>query len=194
MSKTEYGVQEMASYDGQPDYSEKIETLEAENHHNNLSTGEGETGLQRNLKARHLTMISLGGTIGTGLFLASGSSIATAGPGYALVAYGLIGTMVYCFMSSLGEMTTYMPITGSINAYGTRFVDPAFGFMLGKFSSYLFCSPSFLFLKPWTLLCRVLVSHLGYTSLPWFYPCSFQSPTWFLILFFFFHSRSYYLI
>ncbi|KAG0048228.1 hypothetical protein BGZ83_006785 [Gryganskiella cystojenkinii] len=88
-------------------------------------------GLQRNLQARHLTMISLGGTIGTGLFLASGSSIATAGPGFSQVAYTLIGTMVFCFMSSLGEMATYLPITGSINAYGTRFFDPALGFMLG---------------------------------------------------------------
>ncbi|KAF9941396.1 hypothetical protein BGZ65_003879 [Modicella reniformis] len=39
--------------------------------------------------------------------------------------------MVFCFMSSLGEMATYLPITGSINAYGTRFFDPALGFMLG---------------------------------------------------------------
>ncbi|KAG0243131.1 hypothetical protein BGW41_002771 [Actinomortierella wolfii] len=95
------------------------------------NTGDGQKGLQRNLAARHLTMISLGGTIGTGLFLASGSSIAIAGPGYAQVAYTVIGSMVYCFMSSLGEMTTYLPITGSINAYGTRFFDPALGFMLG---------------------------------------------------------------
>ncbi|KAF8945374.1 hypothetical protein BGZ47_002790 [Haplosporangium gracile] len=88
-------------------------------------------GLQRNLQARHLTMISLGGTIGTGLFLASGVSINVAGPGYSMIAYCLIGTMVFCFMSSLGEMATYLPITGSINAYGTRFFDPALGFMLG---------------------------------------------------------------
>ncbi|ORZ28265.1 amino acid permease/ SLC12A domain-containing protein [Lobosporangium transversale] len=95
---------------------------------NECATGDG---LQRNLAARHLTMISLGGTIGTGLFLASGASIATGGPGYSLIAYMLIGTMVYCFMSSLGEMTTYLPISGSMNAYGTRFFDPALGFMLG---------------------------------------------------------------
>lgn len=77
----------------------------------------------------------VGGTIGTGLFLASGSSIARAGPGFSQVAYTLIGTMVYCFMSSLGEMATYLPITGSINAYGSRFFDPAFGFMLGEFGA-----------------------------------------------------------
>ena len=43
-------------------------------------------GLQRRLKARHLTMISLGGCIGTGLFLASGGAIHTAGPGGALLS------------------------------------------------------------------------------------------------------------
>ncbi|KAG9321670.1 hypothetical protein KVV02_004074 [Mortierella alpina] len=94
-------------------------------------TAEVGKGLQRNLAARHLTMISLGGTIGTGLFLASGQSIAVAGPGSSQIAYCLIGSMVFCFMSSLGEMATYLPITGSINAYGTRFFDPALGFMLG---------------------------------------------------------------
>jgi len=137
MSKTEHGVEQMQEgYPSQPSYGEKIETeITSEHHSNELTTAE-DGGLQRNLKARHLAMISLGGTIGTGLFLASGSSIAIAGPGYALVAYSLIGSMVYCFMSSLGEMTTYMPITGSINAYGSRFVDPAFGFMLGKFVVY----------------------------------------------------------
>lgn len=49
-------------------------------------------------------MISLGGTIGTGLFLASGASIATAGPGGALISYALIGIMVFFMMESLGEM------------------------------------------------------------------------------------------
>lgn len=60
-------------------------------------------------------------------------SIQVAGPGYSMIAYCLIGTMVFCFMSSLGEMATYLPITGSINAYGTRFFDPALGFMLGMY-------------------------------------------------------------
>ncbi|KAF9932367.1 hypothetical protein FBU30_008347 [Linnemannia zychae] len=133
MSKAELDMATVDSYNGpEAAKNEKIEAVDTspELHQNELSTAAGD-GLQRNLKSRHLTMISLGGTIGTGLFVASGASIATAGPGYALVAYGLIGIMVYCFMSSLGEMTTYLPITGSINAYGTRFVDPAFGFMLG---------------------------------------------------------------
>lgn len=87
--------------------------------------------LKRALKSRHITMISLGGTIGTGLFLASGASIAQAGPGGALIAYALIGIMVYFLMTSLGEMAAYMPTSGSFSTYATEFVDPAFGFAMG---------------------------------------------------------------
>lgn len=91
-----------------------------------------ETGkLKRSLQARHMSMIAIGGAIGTGLFLASGASINTAGPGGALVAYGLIGIMVYFLMTSLGEMATYLPVSGSFEAYATRFVDPAWGFAMG---------------------------------------------------------------
>lgn len=85
----------------------------------------------RGLTARHIQMISLGGCIGTGLFLNSGQNIAVAGPAGALIAYCVIGLMVYCLMTCLGEMATYMPVTGSFNHYATRFVDPALGFALG---------------------------------------------------------------
>ncbi|MVO97986.1 MULTISPECIES: amino acid permease [Paenibacillus] len=87
--------------------------------------------LRRGLKARHLTMISLGGSIGTGLFLASGGAIASAGPGGALLAYAAIGIMVYFLMTSLGELSAYMPVSGSFSTYASRFIDPAFGFALG---------------------------------------------------------------
>ena len=87
--------------------------------------------LKRGLKSRHIAMISLGGTIGTGLFLASGASIAQAGPGGALVAYAVIGIMVYFLMTSLGEMAAHMPTSGSFSTYATKFVDPAFGFAMG---------------------------------------------------------------
>lgn len=87
--------------------------------------------LNKGLKSRHITMISLGGTIGTGLFLASGGAIAQAGPGGTLLAYGLIGIMVYFLMTSLGEMAAFMPSSGSFSTYATKFVDPSLGFALG---------------------------------------------------------------
>lgn len=90
-----------------------------------------KNNVKRALKTRHLSMIALGGSIGTGLFVASGSAISTAGPGGALVAYIGIGLMVYFLMTSLGEMATYLPVTGSFATYSRRFVDPALGFAMG---------------------------------------------------------------
>lgn len=87
--------------------------------------------LKPGLKARHMTMIALGGSIGTGLFLASGGAIATAGPGGALLAYTAVGIMVYFLMTSLGELATYMPDSGSFETYASRFVDPSLGFAMG---------------------------------------------------------------
>jgi lysine-specific permease len=87
--------------------------------------------LKRALKTRHLSMIAIGGSIGTGLFVASGSTVASAGPGGALLAYALIGAMVFFLMSSLGELAAHMPDSGSFSTYGTRFVDEGFGFALG---------------------------------------------------------------
>ncbi len=94
-----------------------------------------ETGqtqqLKRKLSARHLNMIAIGGSIGTGLFLASGATIANAGPGGALLAYGLIGIMIYFLMTSLGELATHNPTAGAFFTYGTKYVEGGFGFALG---------------------------------------------------------------
>ncbi|MEF2096232.1 amino acid permease [Bacillus sp. CFBP9009] len=97
----------------------------------NSQSTSSPTELKRSLKARHLMMISLGGTIGTGLFLASGGAIHSAGPGGALVAYAIIGIMVYYLMTSLAEMAAFMPVAGSFRVYASKFVDPSFGFAIG---------------------------------------------------------------
>ncbi|NVY96648.1 amino acid permease [Lactobacillus sp. DCY120] len=76
-------------------------------------------------------MIALGGCIGTGLFMTSGSTIATAGPGGGLVAYIAMGLMVYFLMTSLGELATNLPVSGSFATYNGRYVDPALGFAMG---------------------------------------------------------------
>lgn len=88
-------------------------------------------GVQRGLKDRHLSMISIGGCIGTGLFMTSGGAIHSAGALGALLAYAIIGAMVFFLMTSLGEMATYLPVSGSFSTYATRFVDPSLGFALG---------------------------------------------------------------
>src|SRR6201992_4081720 len=87
--------------------------------------------LKRSIGNRQLSMIAIGGAIGTGLFFASGSAIAQAGPGGALLAYAVMGVAVYCMMQSLGEMATQLPIPGSFEAYAERFVDPSLAFAAG---------------------------------------------------------------
>ena len=96
-----------------------------------VDTTPHEAKLQRRLRARHLNMIAIGGAIGTGLFVASGATISQAGPGGALIAYALIGVMVWLVMQSLGEMAAYLPVAGSFQEYGRRYVSPSFGFAMG---------------------------------------------------------------
>ncbi|HLQ13495.1 MAG TPA: amino acid permease [Steroidobacteraceae bacterium] len=87
--------------------------------------------LERSIGSRQLTMIAIGGAIGTGLFFASGSAISQAGPGGAMLAYSIMAVAVYCMMQSLGEMATQLPIPGSFEAYAERFIDPSMAFAVG---------------------------------------------------------------
>lgn len=87
--------------------------------------------LQRKLKGRHLQMIAIGGSIGTGLFVSSGAVLASGGPASLVIAYILIGAMLYCTVHALGELAVMFPVAGSFAAYSTRFLDPAWGFAMG---------------------------------------------------------------
>lgn len=97
-----------------------------------MNTGnEKDTQLQRSMKSRHLFMLSLGGVIGTGLFLNAGFTINQAGPGGAVLAYIVGGILLYLVMTCLGELSVKMPVTGSFQTYATKYIGPASGFTLG---------------------------------------------------------------
>lgn len=68
---------------------------------------------------------------GTGLFIGSGSALATGGPASLLLAYVLVGFVIFCTIQALGEMAVLYPVAGSFNAFATRFMDPAWGFAMG---------------------------------------------------------------
>ncbi|KAK7203297.1 amino acid permease-domain-containing protein [Myxozyma melibiosi] len=87
--------------------------------------------LARKLKGRHLQMIAIGGSIGTGLFVNSGKALHNGGPASLLIAFALIGAMLYTVVHALGELAVLFPVAGSFSTYSTRFIDPAWGFAMG---------------------------------------------------------------
>ncbi|KAF5322764.1 hypothetical protein D9619_001731 [Psilocybe cf. subviscida] len=89
-----------------------------------------QSKLHRGLSARQVQMIAVAGTIGTGLFLGTGRSLAQGGPASMLICYSIVGFIVYVTLLLLGEMATQYPVAGSFNAYTTRFFSPSYGFAL----------------------------------------------------------------
>ncbi|KAJ6539054.1 amino acid permease-domain-containing protein [Mycena capillaripes] len=96
-----------------------------------LESEVGEHKLVRQLKNRHIAMISIGGVIGTGLFLSTANSLRFGGPVGILLGYLVVGSITYSVMISLGEMVAYLPIPGGHIKLAERFVDPAFSFTMG---------------------------------------------------------------
>ena len=95
--------------------------------------------LSHGLKQRHLSMIALGGVIGAGLFVGSGTAIAAAGPS-VVVAYTLSGLLVMLVMRMLGEMSAAQPSSGSFSAHAERAFGPWAGFTAGWSFWVLLCT------------------------------------------------------
>ncbi|ORX57590.1 amino acid transporter [Hesseltinella vesiculosa] len=91
----------------------------------------GLNGLHRDLKNRHIAMISLGGVIGTGLFLGTATSLHNGGPAGLLLGYAVIASVVISITNTLGEMIAYLPLPGGHIKLGERFVGSAASFAMG---------------------------------------------------------------
>ncbi|KAK8927043.1 Amino-acid permease inda1 [Metarhizium anisopliae] len=98
--------------------------------------GRGIVELDRAMKPRHLHMIAIGGSIGAGFFVGSGSALAKGGPASILICFSIVGFMVFNVVFALGELAVMYPISGGFYTYASRFIDPSFGFAVGW--SYLF--------------------------------------------------------
>ncbi|KAI3402897.2 CAN1 [Candida oxycetoniae] len=83
--------------------------------------------IKRGLKSRHVSMIALGGTIGTGLFISTGGIIATSGPVLSLISFLFMTTIAFSVTQSLGEMATLIPVSGSFAQFVTRWVSKSCG-------------------------------------------------------------------
>ncbi|KAL3484227.1 amino acid permease/ SLC12A domain-containing protein [Aspergillus germanicus] len=88
-------------------------------------------GLHRRLSNRQIQLIAMGGSIGTGLFIAIGGALHKGGPASLLLAVGIQCIMVSMLNNCLAEMTTYMPVTGGFIALAGKWVDEAWGFLAG---------------------------------------------------------------
>ncbi len=86
--------------------------------------------LSRSLKGRHLTMISIGGIIGAGLFVSSSTSIIAAGPA-SFISYAITGLLILLVMRMLGEMTTSLPHVRSFTEFARAGLGEGAGFIVG---------------------------------------------------------------
>ena len=88
-----------------------------------------EAGLHKKLTARQMSMIAIGGAIGTGLFLGSKFAISFAGPG-VIVSYAIGGLIALFLMACLAEMSVAHPTSGSFGAYAEHYINPLAGFVV----------------------------------------------------------------
>src|SRR5450631_1485559 len=90
----------------------------------------GKNELSRSLKPRHLTMISIGGIIGAGLFVSSSTSIIAGGPA-SFISYAITGLLILLVMRMLGEMTTALPHVRSFTEFARAGLGEGAGFIIG---------------------------------------------------------------
>ncbi|KAF4342160.1 amino-acid permease inda1 [Fusarium beomiforme] len=93
--------------------------------------GKGTVELARDMKPRHLNMIAIGGSIGAGFFVGSGSALQTGGPGSLTIGFIIMGVMMFNVVYALGELAVMYPVSGGFYTYANRFIDPSWGFAMG---------------------------------------------------------------
>ncbi|MGF9964855.1 amino acid permease [Bacillus rhizoplanae] len=112
--------------------------------------------LNRGLKQRHITLMSLGSAIGVGLFLGSASAIKLAGPSI-LFGYIIAGLAIFFIMRALGEMAIEQPVAGSFSKYAHDYLGPLAGYITGW--NYWFL---------WVVTCMAEITAAGIYMEYWF--------------------------
>lgn len=93
--------------------------------------GTAESELDRSMKPRHLNMIAIGGSIGAGFFVGSGSALTSGGPASLFICFLISGIMIFNVVYALGELAVMYPVSGGFYTYSVRFIDPSWGFAMG---------------------------------------------------------------
>jgi AAT family amino acid transporter len=124
-----------------------------------MSTPGGERideGYERGLKNRQISMMAIGGAIGTGLFLGAGSAIHTSGP--ALIAcYAVAGVVIFLVMRALGELLLYRPVSSSFADYAEEF--------FGRFAAF---ATGWVYWLMWVVTAMAEITAAGIYVQYWF--------------------------
>ncbi|KAI0802683.1 amino acid permease/ SLC12A domain-containing protein [Xylaria sp. FL0064] len=89
------------------------------------------TGLKEVITTRQFVFMALSSSIGAGLLLSTGQTLAVGGPAPFLIAFAVVGFAVWITMCNLGELSTNFPVRGSFYEFSVRFISPAWGFAMG---------------------------------------------------------------
>ncbi|MDN6513745.1 MAG: amino acid permease, partial [Acidipropionibacterium jensenii] len=89
-----------------------------------------DEGYQKGLKTRHIRMIAIGGSIGTGLFLGAGGRLAKGGPALA-IAYAICGLFAFIMVRALGELSIHRPSSGAFVSYAREFMGEKGAYITG---------------------------------------------------------------
>lgn len=116
-----------------------------------------------------MIMLSLGGVIGTGIFLSTGYLIQSAGAVGTILAYAIGAVLVCLVMLCLGELTVHEPNTGAFHTYAAKYIHPGVGFVV-----------AWLYWLTWTVALGSQFITLGLLCQHWFPTI----PTWIWALFF----------
>lgn len=98
--------------------------------HHKEDDSQTENGMVRGLQNRHVQLIAIAGTIGTGLFLGAGRSISLTGPSIVFV-YLLTGVFMYFMMRAIGEMLYMDPNQHTFINFITKYLGKGWGFFSG---------------------------------------------------------------
>ncbi|OAA43264.1 Amino acid/polyamine transporter I [Metarhizium rileyi] len=115
---------------------------------------------KRGLKQRHIQMIALAGTIGTGLFLATGKALANGGPLGLVLSYGIVGMLMCAVVLSVAELSALVPLSGGIVRHAEWFVDPALSFAQGWNSTYA----NAILLPAEMVACAVIIDYWSHVN------------------------------
>lgn len=136
--------------------------------HNAVKQDKSDSGYSKDLKPRHIQMIAIGGSIGTGLFLGAGGRLAQGGAGLA-IAYAVCGIFAFLMVRALGELAIRRPSSGAFVSYAREF--------LGEKGAYI---TGWLFFLDWSV---TVMADITAVAVYFHYWQAFQNvPQWLLAL------------